>query len=172
MSAPGHPAWMQHHFDTPEQQYDSSKFGMWLFLATEILLFGGLFCAYAIYRANHPEIFAYAHTFLDKRLGAFNTIVLLCSSLTMAWAVRAAQLGQRRILTLMLALTLAGGGVFLGVKFVEYKAKFEHGLLWARRYAPQHAEHAPAPAVPPPTTAQPTAAGGAVPFPEHTALPA
>ena len=82
---------LQHHFDTPEQQFDAGKLGIWLFLATEILLFGGLFCAYAIYRANHPEIFVYAHQFLDKILGGTNTVILLCSSLTMAWAVRAAQ---------------------------------------------------------------------------------
>ena len=89
---------LAHHFDTPQQQFESGKLGMWLFLATEILLFGGLFCAYAVYRANHPEIFIYAHQFLDKTLGGINTIVLICSSLTMAWAVRAAQLGQRRLL--------------------------------------------------------------------------
>ncbi len=63
---------------------------MWIFLLTEILLFGGLFCAYAVYRANHPEIFVYAHQFLDKNLGAINTCVLIFSSLTMAWGVRCA----------------------------------------------------------------------------------
>ncbi len=84
---------LAHHFDSAKQQFESSKLGMWLFLATEILLFGGLFCAYAVYRANHPEIFVYAHHFLDKTLGGINTVVLICSSLTMAWAVRAAQLG-------------------------------------------------------------------------------
>ena len=89
---------LQHHFDTAEQQFDAGKLGMWLFLATEILLFGGLFCAYAVYRANHPEIFLYAHQFLDKSLGGTNTVILLCSSLTMAWAVRASQLGQRKLL--------------------------------------------------------------------------
>src|SRR5262249_58722477 len=89
-----HPPHLQHHFETAEQQFDAGKLGIWLFLATEVLLFGGLFCAYAIYRANHPEIFLYAHQFLDKTLGAANTVVLLCSSLTMAWAVRASQLGQ------------------------------------------------------------------------------
>jgi len=132
-----HPPFLQHHFDTPAQQFDSSKFGMWLFLATEILLFGGLFCAYAIYRANHPEIFVYAHTFLDTTLGGINTVILLSSSLTMAWGVRAAQLGQRRLLIVLLGLTLLGGFGFMGIKFVEYKAKFEHGLLWARSYAPE-----------------------------------
>ena len=75
---------LQHHFDTPAQQYDSAKLGMWLFLATEVLLFGGLFCAYAVYRANHPEVFVWAHHLLDTTLGAINTVVLLTSSLTMA----------------------------------------------------------------------------------------
>ena len=86
----GHDPSLQHHFDNPEQQFDSGKLGMWLFLATEVLLFGGLFVAYAVYRANHPEIFVYAHQFLDKKLGGINTLVLICSSLTMAWGVRAA----------------------------------------------------------------------------------
>jgi cytochrome c oxidase subunit 3 len=132
-----HPPWLQHHFDTPLQQYDSGKLGMWLFLATEILLFGGLFCAYAVYRGLHPEIFVWAHVFLDTKLGAINTVILLCSSLTMAWAVRAAQLDQRKLLVLLLALTLLGGAGFMGIKYVEYKAKFEHGLLWASRFSPE-----------------------------------
>ncbi len=128
---------LQHHFDSMEQQYESGKLGMWLFLVTEILLFGGLFCAYAVYRHNHPEIFTYAHQFLDKSLGGFNTIVLIVSSLTMAMAVRAAQLGQRRLLTTCLALTLACAFLFLGVKFVEYEHKWKHGLLWGKNYEVQ-----------------------------------
>jgi len=131
-----HPAWLQHHFETPLQQYDSAKLGMWLFLATEILLFGGLFCAYAVYRATHPEIFLWAHHLLDTRLGAINTVILLTSSLTMAWAVRCAQLGQRRGLVLLLALTLAGGFGFLGIKYIEYSSKYRHGLLWGKQYKP------------------------------------
>jgi cytochrome c oxidase subunit 3 len=139
-----HPAHLQHHFDTPVQQYDSAKLGMWLFLATEILLFGGLFVAYAIYRANHPEIFSWAHHLLDTKLGAINTVVLLTSSLTMAWGVRAAQLGQRKLLIVLLCLTLLGGFGFLGIKYVEYASKYKHGLLWGQEFAPdQHyiAEH-------------------------------
>jgi len=131
-----HPPHLQHHFDTPEQQYDSGKLGMWLFLATEILLFGGLFVAYAVYRSNHPEIFIWAQQFLDTKLGAINTVILLCSSLTMAWGVRAAQLGQRRLLVILLSLTLLGATGFLGIKYVEYKAKWEHGLLWAGSFNP------------------------------------
>ena len=140
-----HPPHLKHHFDTPEQQFDAGKLGIWLFLATEILLFGGLFCAYAIYRANHPEIFVYAHQFLDKVLGGTNTVVLLCSSLTMAWAVRASQLGQRKLLIVLLSLTLLGGFGFMGIKAVEYEQKWKHGLLPGTHFAP-HEDHEAAPA--------------------------
>ena len=156
---------LQHHFETAEQQFDAGKLGMWLFLATEILLFGGLFCAYGVYRATHPEIFLYAHQFLDKKLGGTNTVILLCSSLTMAWAVRASQLGQRKLLVGLLSLTLLGGFGFMGIKYVEYKAKWEHGLLPGTRFAP-HAEgeaHADKPAAPAPVspTIKPSAQGPA-----------
>ena len=127
---------LAHHFENMDQQRQSSRLGMWLFLVTEILFFGGLFCAYAVYRVNHPEVFIFGHHFLDKSLGALNTVVLICSSLTMAWAVRAAQLKQRAILQLMLILSFVLAGTFLGVKFVEYSHKWQHGLLWASRYAP------------------------------------
>jgi cytochrome c oxidase subunit III len=138
----GHPPHLAHHFDTPEQQFQSGKLGMWIFLATEILLFGGLFCAYAVYRANHPEIFLYAHRYLDATLGGINTVVLLCSSLTMAWAVRCAQLGKRKGLIVLLSLTLLGGFGFLGIKYVEYEHKWKHGLLWGKSYAPDHGDDA------------------------------
>jgi cytochrome c oxidase subunit III len=143
-TAPGHAGspHLAHHFETPAQQFSSAKLGMWLFLATEILLFGGLFCAYAVYRANHPEIFIYAHRFLDRTLGAVNTAILLASSFTMAWAVRAAQLGKRRALVVLLSLTLLGGCGFLGVKFVEYEHKWKHGLLWGKEYKPAEMAHA------------------------------
>jgi cytochrome c oxidase subunit 3 len=136
----GHPEFLHHHFETPLHQFESDKLGMWLFLATEILLFGGLFCAYSVYRANHPEIFIYAHQYLNKIYGGVNTIVLIFSSFTMAWAVRAAQTNQQRLLVTLLAITIACGGIFMGIKYVEYKAKFEHGLLWGQRYNPTHEE--------------------------------
>jgi cytochrome c oxidase subunit 3 len=140
----GHPPFLAHHFATPQQQFAAGKLGMWIFLLTEILLFGGLFCAYAVYRSIHPEIFQYAHQFLDKTLGAVNTAILITSSLTMAWAVRCAQLGQRRLLPIMLSLTLLGACGFLGIKYVEYKHKWEAGLLWARQYQPiERAETSP-----------------------------
>jgi cytochrome c oxidase subunit 3 len=126
-----------HHFESADQQYQSAKLGMWVFLATEILFFGGLFCAYAVYRANHPEIFVFGHHFLDKSLGALNTVILICSSFTIAWAVRAAQLKQIRLLKILLALTLACAAGFLTVKYIEYSHKWHLGLLWARQYSPE-----------------------------------
>jgi len=125
----GHgPAFLAHHFDTPEQQFEAGKLGMWLFLVTEVMMFGGLFCAYALYRANHPDIFVYAHGFLDWKLGGINTAILLASSFTMAMAVRAAQLGQQKALILLLVLTLGGGFGFLIIKYFEYTSKFGHNL--------------------------------------------
>ena len=124
-----HPPHLAHHFDTPEQQYNSAKIGMWVFLATEILMFGGLFCAYAVYRYNHPEVFRYSEHHLNTWLGATNTVVLLASSLTMALAVRAAQLGQQTYLKLMLIMTLFGAFGFMCIKAVEYTEKFTKGYV-------------------------------------------
>ena len=115
-----HPSFLQHHFDTPAQQFDASKLGMWVFIATEILMFGGLFCAYAIWRAMEPQIFDQAHHFLNKILGATNTVVLLFSSLTAALAVRSAQVGKRNMTTIYLVTTIVCAGIFLVVKYFEY----------------------------------------------------
>ena len=134
-----HSTHLAHHFHSTTQQYDSAVLGMWLFLATEILLFGGMFCVYAVYRANHPEIFAYAHKYLSVPLGAVNTAILLCSSFTMATAVWAAQTSRRRLLVVMLAATILGGCGFMGIKYVEYKHKWEKGLGWGKYYQPKHA---------------------------------
>lgn len=139
-----------HHFPDAKAQVEAGKLGMWIFLATEILLFGGLFCAYAVYRANHPEIFVYAHHFLNKILGGINTVVLIFSSFTMAWAVRAAQLSQQKKLVRLLAATIFCGFVFLGIKYVEYEHKWKEGLLWGKRYKPAHAEVSKPKDVPPP----------------------
>jgi cytochrome c oxidase subunit 3 len=132
---------VEHHFENADQQYQSAKLGMWVFLATEILFFGGLFVAYAVYRANHPEVFVFGHHFLDKNLGALNTVVLICSSLTAAWAVRAAQLRQIGLLKLMILLTMLCAFGFMGVKAVEYNGKWKHGLLWAGKYDPHVEDH-------------------------------
>jgi len=130
----GHSRWLSHHFDTSEQQLYSNKLGMWIFLLTEILFFSGLFCAYAVYRRNNPQMFDDGHLFLDTRMGAINTAVLIFSSFTMALAVRFAQLSQRTALTIALGITLACGFVFLGVKYQEYSAKLEHRLLPGQTY--------------------------------------
>lgn len=131
---------LAHHFETPAQQRESSKLGMWIFIMTEILFFGGLFVAYAVYRSSHPEIFIYAHRYLDKTLGGINTVVLIVSSLTMAMAVRAAQLGQRKLLIWMLSVTILCACGFLGIKAVEYEHKWKEGLLWGTKFQPH--EHA------------------------------
>lgn len=129
-----------HHFESAEQQFAAGKLGMWLFLGSELLFFSGLFVAYAIYRSSHPEIFLEGHKHLSVALGTLNTIVLLLSSLTMAWAVRCAQLNQQRGLVNCLIATLVCATFFMGVKSVEYYQKWAHGYLWAGSYHP-HAEH-------------------------------
>lgn len=118
-----------HHFDTAEQQFESSKLGLWLFLATEVLLFGGLFVAYILFRALYPDMFAEAHHHLDKVMGAVNTVVLICSSLSMAMAVHYVQNNNRKVAIRLLAFTVFCGAAFMVVKFFEYKAKFEHHLF-------------------------------------------
>lgn len=136
-----HPSWLAHHFDDAEQQYDSGKLGMWLFLVTEVLFFSGMFCAYALYRNRNPEVFEFCSSFLNEKLGAINTGVLLFSSLTMAWAVRAAQLRQHQLLVGMLGATLGCAAIFLGVKSVEYSHKWELGLLPGKFYVAQLEGH-------------------------------
>jgi cytochrome c oxidase subunit 3 len=151
-----HPA-LQHHFDTMEQQQEAGTFGMWLFLVTEVLFFGGLFFAYTLYRIWYFDAFAAASRTLDLWLGGFNTAVLIGSSLTMAFAVRAAQTNQRKATVNWIILTMLLGAVFLGVKVIEYADKFEHhhvpgpNFVWAAEHAaPAAGEHgaeaAPAPA--------------------------
>jgi len=130
-----HPSFLAHHFDTPEQQFDSGKLGIWLFLVTEILFFSGMFCAYAIFRMLRPDVFEGCSQFLNTKLGAINTGVLLFSSLTMAWAVRCAQTEEHKKLTGMLAATLSCAMIFLGVKAIEYSHKWGMGLLPAGLYS-------------------------------------
>jgi cytochrome c oxidase subunit 3 len=118
-----------HQFEDAAQQRDAVTLGMWTFLVTEILFFGGLFLAYAIYRWSFPSAFALASRHLDITLGGVNTVVLIASSLTMALAVHAAQTGAGRTLLGFLLLTILLGGVFLGIKAVEYHHKFEEHLI-------------------------------------------
>lgn len=132
-----HP-FLAHHFDSPKHQFDSGKLGIWLFLVTEVLFFGGLFCAYAIYRSLHPEIFVYAHYYLDTFWGAVNTGVLIVSSLTAAWAVRNAQLGEQKKLITNIVITIVLACCFLCVKYVEYSHKFHDNVLPGRHFNPTH----------------------------------
>ena len=122
-----HSPYLAHHFDTLDQQFNAAKLGMWLFLATELLLFGGLFCGYAIWRSNHPEMFKYGSGFLNTTMGAINTAVLIASSLTMASAVTTCQRGLKGPTVALLGLTLAGAVTFLVIKYFEYSHKFHEG---------------------------------------------
>jgi cytochrome c oxidase subunit 3 len=118
-----------HQFDDAVQQREAATLGMWVFLVTEIMMFGGLFTAYVLYRSRFPDVFAAASHHLDTTLGAVNTLVLLGSSLTMALAVRASQLGSRRGSVLGMIATMVLGAVFLGIKAYEYAHKFHEGLV-------------------------------------------
>ncbi len=125
----GHSATVAHQFDDSDQQFEASTLGMWTFLITEVLFFGGLFLGYAVYTSVHTEAFHAASKELDYRLGAINTAVLICSSLTMVLAVHSAQTGHRRRIIGFLLLTILLGAAFLGVKVIEYSHKFEHHLV-------------------------------------------
>ena len=134
-----HPA-LQHHFDTMVQQKEAAVIGMWLFLLTEILFFGGLFVAYMVYRIWYFDAFAEASRSLDLFWGGLNTAVLIGSSLTMAMAVRCAQTNKRTATINWLIITMILGAVFLGVKVIEYADKFEHhhvpgpNFVWAAEH--------------------------------------
>lgn len=118
---------LKHHFADMEQQKETATFGMWLFLVTEIMFFGGMFCAYLVYRFLYFSSFAAASTTLSVKMGTTNTAVLICSSLTMAMAVHSAALGRKKALIGFLILTLILGAVFIGIKGIEYHDKFvEH----------------------------------------------
>jgi cytochrome c oxidase subunit 3 len=118
-----------HQFDEVEQQREASTLGMWIFLATEVLFFGGMFLGYGVYRTLYGEAFRDASHHLDVLIGGINTAVLLCSSLTMAMAVHAAQAGSRPAMNRFIGLTMLLGAVFLGIKFFEYYEKFHEGLI-------------------------------------------
>jgi cytochrome c oxidase subunit III len=137
----GHHPKLQHHFDDMAQQAEASTLGMWVFLVTEIMFFGGLFMAYLLYRWANPMGFQEASSHLNVWLGAFNTAVLIFSSLTMAMAVRAAQTSApARSQVMWLVGTMILGAVFLGVKVIEYADKFKHhtvpgpNFVWDGQY--------------------------------------
>jgi cytochrome c oxidase subunit 3 len=116
---------LRHHFATMEQQANTASLGMWLFLVTEVMFFGGMFCAYLIYRLAYFNDFAAASQSINVRWGALNTAVLLVSSWTMAMAVRCAQLGKQKLLVVFLLFTMLFGAAFLGVKSKEYYDKYK-----------------------------------------------
>ena len=124
----GYPG-LAHQFDDREQQLDASRIGMWVFLATEIMFFGGMFIGYTVYRAAYSEVFAQASNQMNVWLGSINTAVLICSSLSMALAVHSAHQGRRRRIVFFLVLTMILGAVFLGIKFTEYYDKYEEHLI-------------------------------------------
>ncbi len=129
-----------HHFDSADTQFDAGKMGLWLFLVTEVLLFGGLFCAFAIFRSWYYPAFVAAHHHLDKVMGGTNTIVLITSSLTMALAVRAAQTNKKKQTVGLLVVTLLCAAAFLVIKYFEYSHKFHDGLLPGKYFTYEHAQ--------------------------------
>jgi cytochrome c oxidase subunit 3 len=133
--AAAHPR-QQHHFYSMDQQLEASILGMWIFLVTEIMFFGGLFMAYIVYRTAYPDAWAAGSNHLNVYLGGANTLVLICSSVSMALAVRAAQVGSRRGQIVNLILTILFGTAFLVVKYFEYAEKFEHHLVPGPHFDP------------------------------------
>jgi cytochrome c oxidase subunit 3 len=119
----------EHHFKSAEHQYASSKQGIWLFLCTEILMFGGLFVGYLIYHSIYPTVFKNGSHSLDWKLGAVNTVVLLISSFTMAAAISYVQRGIHKLASIMLILTIACAGIFMVIKYFEYTHKFHVGTI-------------------------------------------
>jgi cytochrome c oxidase subunit III len=120
---------LAHHFVSMEQQKEAGMIGMWIFLVTEVMFFGGLFLAYTIYRTIYPEGFLYGSHLLNVTLGGTNTVVLIVSSLTMAMAVYYSQKGERKPLMGFLAITLVLGLLFLVIKYFEYSSKIHDNLF-------------------------------------------
>jgi cytochrome c oxidase subunit 3 len=141
------PAWLAHHFDTPAQQFDAAKLGMWVFLVQEVLFFSGLFVAYGIFRSWYPTMFVAASHQLDKVMGGTNTCVLLFSSFAAAMAVRSSQLGKQKQTGNWLLLTILCAFGFLLIKYFEYSHKFHTGLLPGQYFAP-HDLHGHGPPLP------------------------
>jgi cytochrome c oxidase subunit 3 len=133
-----HATALRHHFQNDDQQKEASSLGMWVFLLTEIMFFGGMFMAYLAYRQLYPEAFAAASFKLNIKLGAANTIVLIVSSFTMASAVHAAAVGKQKLTVICLILTLILGFAFLGIKTIEYMDKFEHHEVPGANFHPEN----------------------------------
>lgn len=117
-----------HHFNSIEHEFEAGKLGMWLFLVTEVMLFGVFFAGYGLYMYLYPEMFREAHHELNKWMGALNTVVLLISSLTMALSIAFIQRDQKTKSMWMLFITLVCAGIFMVVKYFEYTHKFHLGI--------------------------------------------
>jgi cytochrome c oxidase subunit 3 len=133
------------HFVSRDQQNEASHIGMWLFLAQEAMFFGGLFVAYAVYRYKFPEVWAQGSAQLDVRYGTVNTVILLLSSVTMAMCVRSTMIGKWKAQLGYLAGTMLLGFLFLFIKYFEYKAKWDHGLVPSFHWDPVLQSHLPNP---------------------------
>lgn len=135
--AHAHPHWLMHHFDDLAQQRETITMGMWCFLITEIMMFGALFFVYSLYRFKYHYAYVAGSHLLDWKLGTINTMVLLCSSLTMVMAVHAAQLRNKKKLVFFLCLTFVLGATFLGVKAVEWTKDYYEGIMPGMLWAPK-----------------------------------
>lgn len=124
-----------HHYDSADHQYSTAKFGIWLFMATEILMFGGLFVLYAIYKHKYPGIFIEGSRSLDWKMGCLNTAVLITSSLTMALGIYFLQKNQKNKAVFSLFFTVACGAVFMIVKYFEWTHKFHLGIFPGKYFA-------------------------------------
>lgn len=144
-SSTSHPEHVQHHFASSDQQFDSAKLGMWVFIVTEILFFGGLFVAYIIFRYWYPDLFTMASKHLITMAGAINTLVLIASSVSVATAIRSAQLDQKRNTILCLGITLAFAIIFLGIKAYSWTHEFHQGIFPGQFYTYEGIAHAQAP---------------------------
>ncbi len=136
-----HKPYQQHHFESMQQQTQSTLLGIWLFMAQEILFFGGLFAAYTIYRILHPAAWEAGAASQNLLLGTINTIVLIGSSLSIVLAVHAARHADKAKVLKFFSLTLFLGLVFFGIKYVEYSAKWDHHMIPGIRWDDHHALH-------------------------------
>ncbi|OGQ17602.1 MAG: cytochrome C oxidase subunit III [Deltaproteobacteria bacterium RIFCSPHIGHO2_02_FULL_40_11] len=134
-----------HHFDSANQAFEASKLGMWLFLVTEVLLFGGLFVTYIMFRGLYPDMFHEASAHLNRVMGGINTVVLILSSFTMAMAVNFSKHGKSKETVRMLAITVLCGAIFMVIKYFEYSHKIHEGLLPGGHFSYEHIAHVKAP---------------------------
>ncbi len=131
---------LREQFATPEQQRETASIGMWVFLITEVMLFGGLFTAFTVYRLSHPMAFDAGSAHMEFLIGGINTGVLICSSFTMALAIHSAETGKEKRVMLFLLATMVIGAIFLALKFTEYYLHFQDNkvpALWFEYSGPQ-----------------------------------